>query len=193
MDENAHRLLARYRAGDTQALGELVECFKRPLFAFILKMTEGKDEADDIFQEVWIRAIRNLHRFKAKNMLSWLFRIAHNLVIDRARKRKPDAHLQDAITGERTVEDTLAGSGQAPDADCGNRDLLLRINDAVGKLPEEQRVVFLMRMEADLSFKEIAHIQNTSINTALARMHYALAKLRTELADDYALLGRNTT
>ena len=61
-----------------------------------------------------------------------------------------------------------------------------RIAAAVAKLPAEQREVFLMRMEGDLPFKEIARIQKVSINTALARMQYALNKLRQDLKSDYA-------
>lgn len=83
--------------------------------------------------------------------------------------------------------------------ECGNQlpspaetleaqDLHQRIKKAVGTLPTEQREVFLMRMEADLPFKDIAKIQNTSINTALARMTYALDKLRKVLADDFVQL-----
>ena len=65
-----------------------------------------------------------------------------------------------------------------------------RIEAAVRSLPQEQREVFLLRTEGDVPFKDIARIQGTSVNTALARMQYALQKLRTELKGDYETLGR---
>ena len=88
-DEEAKQWLAEYRSGRTEALGRLVEHYRRPLFAFIYKMTEGGSEADEIFQEVWFRAIKNVERYEDQSFLSWLFRIAHNLIIDRARRKRP--------------------------------------------------------------------------------------------------------
>ncbi len=193
MEPRDKEWLARYREGDTGALGEMVEFYRRPLFGFIYKMTEGKDEADEIFQEVWIRAIRNLSTFKEKRFLSWLFRIAHNLIIDRARKKKPDASLQDRDHAERVLEDLVEGKSRTPSEEAGNKDVKMRIVQAVDQLPPDQKAVFLMRMEGDLAFKEIARIQKASINTVLARMQYALQKLRVELADEYENLPRSAS
>jgi RNA polymerase sigma-70 factor (ECF subfamily) len=183
--------LAEYRAGRVEAMGSLVDHFRRPLFGFIAKMMEGHADAEEIFQEVWIRALTNLHRYRDDRFLSWLFRIAHNLVIDRARRGKRLVELdrpQDEDGG--TLQDRLAAPVLGPDAEAHARDLGERIGAAVRKLPDEQREVFLLRTEGELPFKEIARIQGVSINTALARMQYALQKLRVELKDDYAALGR---
>lgn len=190
MEQRDKEYLARYRQGDVGALGKLVEQYRRPLFGFILKMTEGRDEAEDIFQEVWIRAIRHLDTFKERRLLSWLFRIAHNLIIDRARKRKPDESLQDADADSLSREEQTASSAPTPADEMAYAEMKTRIMIAVQQLPLDQKEVFLMRMEGDLSFKEIAHIQKVSINTTLARMRYALDKLKEELAGDYAQLSR---
>jgi RNA polymerase sigma-70 factor (ECF subfamily) len=180
-------MLERYRRGDAAALGELVEQYRRPLFSFILKMTEGREDAEEVFQEVWLRVIKHQHRYRAKSFKSWLFRITHNLVIDRARKRRPIVDLQgQAEDGEDVFETRVKDPGPAPHAGVAGRELRDRIAAAVQELPVDQREVFVMRMEADLPFKEIARIQGTSVNTALGRMHYAVGKLRTMLKEDYA-------
>ena len=167
-------------------MGKLVEHFRRPLFGFILKMTEGREDAEEIFQEVWFRVIRNLDSYREKRFISWLFRIAHNLIIDRARKAKPMFDLHLAGTDEPDeAEARIPSSDISPAVQVEGRDLGQRIAAAVERLPQEQREVFLMRTEGDLPFKEIAKIQETSINTSLARMQYALAKLRDELKIDY--------
>lgn len=187
MDAAAEKLIEGYRQGDTAALGELVELYRRPLYGFILRMTEGDGEADDIFQDVWLRAIRKISAFRGGSFLSWLFRIAHNLVVDRAR-RSGRVVLMDAPGGEESrgmPEDRIPDSAPSPARDAANRDLGACIGSAVERLPVEQREVFLMRFEADLPFREIARIQGTSINTALARMQYALAKMRNELGSLY--------
>jgi RNA polymerase sigma-70 factor (ECF subfamily) len=183
-----HEMLERYRRGEVGALGDLVEQYRRPLFAFILKMTEGREDADEIFQEVWLRVIRHQHRYRAKSFKSWLFRIAHNLVIDRARKRRPQVDLQGTAPAEAgdVFENRVADPAPAPGERLADRELGRRIREAVSALPPAQREVFLMRTEADLPFKEIARIQGTSINTALGRMHYAVGRLRGLLQEEYA-------
>jgi len=179
--------LDEYREGRTEVLAELVEEFRRPLFGFIIRMTEGRDDAEEIFQEVWFRAIRKLDSFQPrKSLLSWLFRIAHNLVIDRARKRKPTLSLQhNAYEDGLSLEEKLETPALDPAEVVGGHDLGVHIAAAVSRLPLEQKEVFVMRTEGQLPFKEIATIQGTSINTALARMQYAVAKLKDELRDDY--------
>ncbi len=191
VDDNTR--IERWRRGDSDALGELVACYRRPLFGYILRMTEGKDEAEDIFQEVWFRAMRGLARYHHHHFLSWLFRITHNLVIDRSRRRKPEISLDENNAEDDQRQFQIAGNGPTPADALEHADLQQRIRAAVDRLPPEQKEVFLMRMEAELPFKEIAVIQGTSINTALARMSYALDKLRTALAEDYAHMQRGTS
>ena len=167
-------------------MGKLVEHFRRPLFGFILKMTEGREDAEEVFQEVWFRVIRSLDSYREKRFISWLFRIAHNLIIDRARKARPMFDPHPVEPGQPDdIETRIPSTGISPALQVEGRDLGRRIAAAVSLLPQEQKEVFLMRMEGDLPFKEIAKIQGTSINTALARMQYALAKLKDELKTDY--------
>ncbi|MFA7256307.1 MAG: sigma-70 family RNA polymerase sigma factor [Kiritimatiellales bacterium] len=186
MDQDDAKFLAEYRAGDAEALGRLVEKYKRPLFGFILRFSEGREDADEIFQEVWVRAIKNMNRYRQKNLLSWLFRIAHNLMIDRIRKRRPVVSFDTPVhDGGVSIGEQLTSPRLGPDNETGGHELGLRIEAAAAQLPIEQREVFWLRMHADLSFKEIAKIQKCSVNTALARMQYAVSKLRKDLAGEY--------
>ncbi len=186
MDEEDEQLLRAYRAGDIEALGGLVEKYKRPLFGFILRFSEGRGDADEIFQEVWVRAIKNMNSYRHKSLLSWLFRIAHNLMIDRVRRNKHVLSLDTPVHEDGSLlSEKLASTRIGPDGEASGRELGVRIEAAAAQLPVEQREVFWLRMQADLSFKEIAKIQKCSVNTALARMQYAVSKLRKELAGEY--------
>ena len=179
-------LIDAYRAGDADALGVLVARYRRPLFAYILNMTGGRVDADEIFQDVWMRVLKHIGRYRSRTFYGWLVRIAHNLVIDAARRRRPEVSLDAVDEGsDASLEARLPGPSRHPGAALANRELTARIVQAVQALPVEQREVFLLRTRAELPFKEIAVIQGASINTVLARMHYAVRKLRGELLDDY--------
>jgi RNA polymerase sigma-70 factor (ECF subfamily) len=188
MDQTDIECIEAYLGGDADALAPMVEKYKRPLYSFILKMTEGREDTDEIFQETWFRALKNIHKFRHKNFLNWLFRIAHNLVIDRARRNKRNVSMQSTSRGDEegnTLEDRLTAPGITPAEEVGGIGLGKNIERAVETLSPEQKEVFLMRMYANASFKEIAKIQKCSINTCLARMQYALTKLRSMLQEEY--------
>lgn len=188
MDITDIECINAYLGGDSNALEPLVGKYKRPLYSFILKMTEGREDTDEIFQETWFRALKNIHKFRHKNFLNWLFRIAHNLVIDRSRRNKKNISIQSTPGGDdgtATLEDKLAAPGISPAEESGGVMLGVKIESAVESLSPEQKEVFLLRMYSNTSFKEIAKIQKCSINTCLARMQYALGNLRSILKEEY--------
>ena len=184
MEDSDNELLRQYRKGRVRALEQLVERYRKPLFGFILNSIGRREEADDVFQEVWFRAIKALDRYRADSFLSWLFRIARNLVIDRYRSRKPLVSLEGESPEGLVLQDVVPDPGRTAAALAADHDAARRVAAAVARLPAEQKEVFLMRLEGDLAFKAIARLQRVSINTALARMRYALAKLRLLLRED---------
>lgn len=181
-------LIARYRAGETEALAVLIDRHRPALFGYIVNMLGRRDGADDVFQDAWLKAIRGLAAFRDGNFAGWLMRIARNLVIDRARRRRPEVSIEAPDAAGRTPAASLPADGPAPGGAVAAQDLGARIAAAVARLPDDQREVFVLRVQAELPFKEIARLQGVSINTALARMQYALAKLRPLLEADYAAL-----
>lgn len=183
METNDNELIEQYKQGDAEALSELVEKYRRPLFAYLINMTNR--DADELFQETWFRVIKKIDSYKRQNFYGWLIRIAHNLTIDKTRKKKPDYSL-DAEIGDGAT--TWIETMPAPDINknhLDNMEIGENINIAIKRLPLKQREVFLLRTYEGLSFKEISKIQKTSINTALARMQYSLEKLRKILKKDY--------
>ena len=185
MEQTDKDLIFLYFNGQVDALEQLVEKYQRPLFGYIYNMTEGREDAEEIFQEVWFRAIKKLGNYSHNNFGGWLIRIAHNYVIDRARKKKPDTSLDIENENGRSLAETIPGKDHNPLSTVTESELKEQIAKAVSMLPENQKETFIMRVESGLSFKEIAKIQKISINTALARMQYALDKLRPLLRKEY--------
>ena len=176
-------LVRQYCRGDTAAMSQLVKYYQAGLFGYILKLTANRHETEEVFQETWMRAIKNISRYRDHCFAAWLFRIARNLAIDRRRARRATASLDSPNENGATLLDVLADAGPSPAARAIDADQRTRLELATQKLPDDQKEVFVLRMDAGRPFKEIAAIQGVSINTALARMQYALEKLKTELAD----------
>ena len=172
-------LLDRYRrGGDAGSLEVLVDRYRRRLFGFILNMTEGRDDADEIFQEVWLKVIKKIDRYEhRKSFCGWLVRIARNVVIDRWRRRSKLVSLEQ-VADSGVAGELLVDSQPDPARNAGSKEIGEQIAAAIACLPQKQKEVVIMRVRANLSFKEIAEAQGVSINTALARMQYGLTKLR---------------
>lgn len=173
-------------SGDVMSVADLFGIYRAPLYRFMRSMCGNDSDAHDLSQDVWLKVIKNFDRFNHEHFKSWLFRIGRNTAIDYARKMRPDLTLDASIDDEGSTPriETIAGSEREPHEKASMRELGERVRTAVELLPPEQREVFLMRTEGDLPFKEIAAIQDVSINTALARMQYAVQKLRDVLKED---------
>ncbi len=181
-------LLRAFQRGEAAALERLVARYRGALHGYLRSMTGSQADADDLFQETWMRVIRNPGSFRDGAFNAWLWRITRNLLIDRLRRLKPTVSLDDA-TAEGTALVDLAPSLEAgPPADLDAAEVGRRVAEAVARLPPDQRDVFLMRTQGGLSFAAIAALRKVPLNTALGRMHYALQRLRRELGDVYALV-----
>ena len=174
-------LIHAYSKGDDKAFEMLYHRYRRQLYGFLKNLTGNPSVADEIFEETWIKIIDKLPQYRDDGKFSaWLFRIGRNLFIDHVRREK---HLTGALRIDDEEVQELSGQGTLePDQSVSNRDLAQVLTRAVQTLPEDQREVFLLRQQ-DLSFKEIAEIQNCPLNTALGRMQYALKSLRKIIQD----------
>jgi len=180
LDKPDKDLIKAYLHGDADAFTVLYERYKRQVYSFLLKMLADKSSSvDDLFQHVWIKTMKNLHRYRdQERFLAWLFSIARNTALDHFRKQKKN-YMFSELDREDTpeVENT---SAEEPWRNMDRSELLSAVEAALLLLSPEQREVFVMRQDG-LSFKEIAKLHDCSINTALARMQYAMKNLQKEL------------
>ena len=152
-------------------------------------MIRHKENAEDIFQEVWKTIIDKLPSFSFKGSFkNWLYTIAHHKVIDFTRKTsgKINLSLNDKISGddETTYLDMLADPAPSIIEQISTKELIKKVANVADKLPPKQKEVFLLRCDAGLKFKEIAEMTGESLNTILGRMHYAIKKIRKELQNE---------
>ena len=168
-------LIKNYKAGNEGAFEVLLSRYKLPLFNYILRMVRSKDVAEDIFQDVWIRIIKLLPKYKEQNKFSGLlFKLANSKSIDYLRRNKRNLQVKGTLESRsyRNVE-----------KDIEKRELLSLLNSAVMELPAKQKEIFLLREHTGLNFREISKMLDCPLNTVLARMRNAIISLRRVLKE----------
>jgi RNA polymerase sigma-70 factor (ECF subfamily) len=187
-------LLSAYRGGDVRAFETLLARYEKPIWSFLRRFVRDAEAAEDLLQEVFLRVVRDAQEANAawkgqSKFSTWLYTIARNLCIDRARRsavRGADS-IDGPTDGEpettTTLHERLAAPGPGTEAVVAGREAGRRIDRAIAELPDDQREVFLMREVMELPFAEIASVVGVSEPTVKSRMRYALEKLRAALAD----------
>lgn len=187
-----NELVQRYLSGDYTSLEILISRYKDKVFSYIFINVKNYHLAEDIFQDTFIKVVRSLNLGKYTDngkFISWVMRIAHNLIIDHYRREKNmntfsnDGSEVDLFNSpkfsDENIEDLII-----------NEQILNDVRDLVEELPNDQKQVVIMRHYLGLSFKEIADQTDVSINTALGRMRYALINLRKIITERGLILTK---
>jgi RNA polymerase sigma-70 factor (ECF subfamily) len=173
-------LVAEFISGNSNSFSILLDRYQKRVYGFIFSKVNDPDLADDIFQDTFIKVVKSLRLGKYKDegrFLSWVIRIAHNLIMDHYRKinqlPKHESRIQNFDVLDRLIEQSTSIEDSMIETQI-HADLSILIEE----LPDNQKEVLLMRLFKDMSFKEIADQTDVSINTALGRMRYAVINLR---------------
>ena len=173
-------LVALYSKGNNQAFDVLLERYKDKVYSYIYFSVRNDELAEDLFQETFVKAIVTIQQGRYTEngkFISWITRIAHNLVIDFFRQERNENVVSNDET-EVDLFNNIKLSDDNIETQLVNNQVLSDVRRLVDFLPDNQREVVYMRFYQDLSFKEISEITGVSINTALGRMRYALLNLR---------------
>jgi len=188
-----YELIMRFVKGEQSCFEQLIHRHKTKVFAYISLYIRDQALAEDIFQDTFLKVMQSVRTGKyADNgkFLSWVMRIAHNLIIDHFRRVKQmntvsnDNYESDIFNSKRFAEDNIEDS-------MIKRQIQKDIRNMISHLPDDQREVVILRHYSGLSFKEIADITGVSINTALGRMRYALINLRRTMEEKKITLTMN--
>ena len=173
-------LITQFISGNSQSFSILVDRYQKRVYGFIFSKVKDADLADDVFQDTFVKVIKNLRLGKYKDhgrFLSWVMRIAHNIIMDHFRKinrlPKYDSKHEDLVLMDRLIEKSNSIEDLMIETQI-HADLSILIDE----LPKTQKEVLRMRLFQEMSFKDIGEQTGVSINTALGRMRYALLNLR---------------
>lgn len=181
-------LIGAYLQGNEKSFEILLSRNQDRVFGYIISKVKNYDLANDIFQDVFIKVIKQLKKGaynEEGKFLPWVLTISHNLVIDHFRRNKKMPTISESSTKHEDF-DIFSIIKQT---DNNIEDVLIKeqveesLVHVVKLLPAEQRDVLEKRIFVGMSFKDIAEKENISINTALGRMRYALINLRKLIAE----------
>jgi len=191
------QLVARYLKGEQKALEILIARYLKPVYGFVFRYVGNAAEAEDIVQEVFFRAWRNIKKFnprkshftnlrerQQKSFKTWLFTITKNASLDFLKKKKTvlfsDFDNEDA---GNVIVDSLADPAPLPSDIFERKDLTDVLESALGRLSPDYRSVIILHHDSGLTFQEIADISGEPLNTVKSRYRRALINLRGIIMD----------
>ncbi|MCD4774733.1 MAG: sigma-70 family RNA polymerase sigma factor [Candidatus Aegiribacteria sp.] len=173
------KLLMKAKNGDRDAFGELFRKYEKRVFRVARRMCGSDDEAWDITQDAFIRAMQAMDKFDTRyRFFTWIYRITTNLAINYSKKkmRRREVHFEEAYSaeGQQVIEDNLADR-------AAGEQLARSVSKAVEKLTPALKVVFVLRVDQQLSYSEIAESLDIAMGTVMSRLNRARDKIREEL------------
>jgi len=175
-----HELIARVRKGEAAAFERLMRRYNQRLFRAARSVLRDDSEAEDVVQETFVRAYRHLADFKERSSLAtWLTQIAVHEALARVRRSRRFGSL-DGDDHERGISQ-VESSGAGPEQETSARELRSVLVSAIDALPEDLRIVFVLREVDGLSTIETSEILQISTEAVRVRLHRARAALRSRV------------
>lgn len=176
-------LMLRYKDGDAAAFDTLFSRHNGGVYRFFVRQRQCLSHAEELAQDVWMRVIQAAAHYEVTAKFNtWLYRIAHNRLIDHVRSL--NARPEDGFDDPPEALDSLAiPEFEWPDNLNARRQMAERLARAVAELPPDQAEAFLLHEEGELSLEEIAAVTGVGRETVKSRLRYALAKLRSTLGN----------
>jgi RNA polymerase sigma-70 factor, ECF subfamily len=188
-------LIRRAQQGDALAFEELIRNYDRAVLGLAMHLTKCKEDAQDIYQEAFLRAYKNLGRFRFEcSFYTWMHRIVTNLCLDLLRyNQRRNRAVEPELSDEGDEQDPLDRlpdhrPGASPERSLMNRELRERVAHALGKLSPKERIVFELKHYHGLRLRTIAGFFETSEGVMKNTLFRATHKLRLALAEDATLV-----
>src|SRR5437588_6298601 len=176
------RLMRLVAGGDTSAFEQLVERHQALVAGTVARMLGSNSDVEDIAQQVFIRVWKSAGRYVARaKFTTWLLKITRNLVFNEMRRAKRHPHMPVQIDPEAEEIPLKDEAAASPDATLLQSELQKAIEDAIGLLPETQRMALVLRRYEELSYDEIADVLDLSVPAVKSLLFRARTELRERL------------
>jgi RNA polymerase sigma-70 factor (ECF subfamily) len=183
--ENDEILVEKYRAGNNQAFETLLHKYLKPVYNFLYQIARDKKQVEDLAQETFIKAWKNISRFnQEKKFKTWLFTIAKNTAFDYLKKKKTLAFSDFAGDDGYNKLENIAGKVIISDEILAQKDIEKYVVKALQKMPEKYGAILTLCYKEDFTLVEAAEILGEPYNTVKSRHNRALKILRKELEMD---------
>jgi RNA polymerase sigma-70 factor (ECF subfamily) len=181
--ERENAAIARgLKAQDPELLDQLIETYQHRLMRYLMFLTNKREVAEDLFQEVWIRVLRRGSQYNGKARFdTWIFTIARNLVIDLSRKRTMASLDEMREGGEDDRPFEIAEEGPSPLDQFQYRENAQEVATVLQTLEPSYREVLTLRFHEEMSLEEIASVTRAPLSTVKSRLYRGLAALKPEL------------
>lgn len=180
-------LVLKSQQGDVRAFDELVERYHGKIYGLTYNMTSNREDAEDLTQEVFVKAFEALPRFRGNSSFyTWLYRIAVNKTINYRKKRNRKRALSlDQFDQDIKMDDIYHGltAKGSPLRSISLSELQEKLNEALQTLSEKHRTVVVMHDMQGIPHEEIAKVVKASVGTVRSRLFYARRQMQTELAE----------
>ncbi len=168
---------------EAAALAALFDAYADRIYRLALGLLQDTQEAEDVVQETFLKVIAPRHRFEGRsNIATWIYRVAYNASIDRLRQRKEEALPQDLEDAQALPLPNLLVEWQTPEKILLGEEGESILTDAIRRLPQTLRAVFILRDIDELSTEDTAQILEITVGTVKVRLHRARLQLREFLA-----------
>jgi RNA polymerase sigma-70 factor (ECF subfamily) len=183
-----NELIVLIRGKNSGLYAEIIERYQGKLFAYLFRLIGNREEAEDLLQDVFIKAYRNINSYDtARKFSSWIYRIAHNEAVNFIKRRylKRFISWEDVSSTKDKLE--VRSMDDGPDEIWIKKESVKGVGEAINKLPLKYRQVLLLRYFSDKSYEEISEILGKPLNTVGTLINRAKKKLAEEVLENKKL------
>lgn len=167
-----NRWVKEILSGDKQAYAHIIDKYKTPLYATILRMTKNPQDAQDLVQEAFIKVYRQLGKYDGEGSFSsWLYKVAINHCMDEFRKKEFQIKRVE-------IQDSMMESPDHPEIILLKKEKGRQLERLIATLPEDERLIILLRYVNECSYEEISDLTGAPLSTVRNKLHRAKKKMR---------------
>jgi len=187
MNRSDDEFIEEYLQGDVKSFGQLYDRYERRLFGFVLSLGGTRDRAEDVVQKTWLKVLDQLDSYQMRGRFrAWLFTIGHRVWLDEVRSAWEQRRVSlegnpGTDYGGLPIDESIMVAADSPMEQAARKERLDIVYSAIETLPDMMRQALLLRIDADMTHKEISEVMDCPLGTTLWRVREATRRLKDQL------------